>query len=239
VKDSASKKAAGRVESALRRAFDTLCATAGLVVLSPLFVSIGLAIKMEDGGPVFYSHTRIGRNFCLFGLLKFRTMVPNADRIGGPLTVGGDARVTRVGRFLRKHKLDELPQLLNVLRGDISLVGARPESERFVAMFRAQYVPILLHRPGITDPAALAFRDEEFLLQGDDTERLYTEHILPRKLELSTRYLEQRTFVSDLRIILHTLFRIVRTAGRDGSSSSNRGALTQSPPVSRPRELKH
>jgi lipopolysaccharide/colanic/teichoic acid biosynthesis glycosyltransferase len=198
------------LESLLRRGLDVTSAAIGLICLLPLFVLIGLAIKMEDGGAIFYLHPRVGRNFSRFGLLKFRTMIPNADRIGGPVTVAGDTRVTRVGRFLRKYKLDELPQLLNVLRGQISLVGPRPESERYVAMFHAQYVPILLHRPGITDPATVAFRDEESLLQGGDTETLYTKEILPRKLELSARYLEQRTFFSDVKIILQTLFRIVK-----------------------------
>lgn len=185
----------------------------GLICLSPLFVVIGLAVKIEDGGAIFYSHTRVGRNFSRFGLLKFRTMVPNADRMGGPVTVAGDARVTRTGRFLRRYKLDELPQLLNVLRGQISLVGPRPESERYVSMFHAQYSPILLHRPGITDPATLAFRDEESLLQGGDTEALYIEEILPRKLQLSAKYLEQRTLVSDMKIILQTVLRIARAPG--------------------------
>jgi lipopolysaccharide/colanic/teichoic acid biosynthesis glycosyltransferase len=205
-----SLRATPWLASSLRRGLDVVAAVIGLICLSPLFVLIGIAVKMEDGGPVFYSHPRIGQNFSRFGLLKFRTMVPNADRIGGPVTVAGDQRVTRVGRVLRKHKLDELPQLLNVVRGEISLVGPRPESERYVDMFRAQYALILLSRPGITDPATLAFRDEESLLQGNDTEAVYTEEILPRKLELSARYLEQRTLLSDVKLILRTLFRIVR-----------------------------
>lgn len=194
----------------MRRVLDVVAAVIGLVCLSPVFVLIGIAVKMEDGGPVLYSHPRIGRNFSRFGLLKFRTMVRNADRIGSPVTIAGDARVTRVGRFLRKYKLDELPQLLNVLRGEISLVGPRPESERYVNMFRAQYAFILLSRPGITDPATLAFRDEESLLQGNDTERQYIEEILPQKLELSVRYLGQRTLFSDVKLIFQTLFRIAR-----------------------------
>lgn len=198
------------VESVLRRGLDVIAAGIGLICLSPLFVLIGLAVKMEDRGPIFYSHPRVGRNFSRFGLLKFRTMVPNADRLGGPVTIAGDTRVTRTGRFLRKYKLDELPQLLNVLRGELSLVGPRPESERYVAMFRAQYAPLLFWRPGITDPATLAFRDEESLLQGQDTERLYIEDILPRKLELSAKYLEHRTLASDVKLILRTLLRIVR-----------------------------
>jgi perosamine synthetase len=195
--------------TALQRTFEVVCAATVLVLLSPLLALIGLAIKLEDGGPIFYSHPRVGKDFRRFGLFKFRSMVLDAEHMGSPLTVAGDPRVTRVGCFLRKHKLDEFPQLFNVLRGDIGLVGPRPESECYVAMFQSQYTPILLHRPGITDPATLAYRDEESLLQGADAQRLYTEKILPRKLELSLEYLQRRTFVSDLAIIARTLDRIL------------------------------
>jgi lipopolysaccharide/colanic/teichoic acid biosynthesis glycosyltransferase len=190
---------------------DCAAALAGLVALSPLGLLISVAIRAEDGGPVFYAHWRVGRNFSPFRLWKFRTMVPGADRMGGPVTVANDPRVTRVGHFLRRYKLDELPQLVNVLRGEMSVVGPRPESERYVALFRAQYARILQHRPGITDPASLAFRNEEEVLAGaGDADRLYTEEILPRKLALSVAYLRNRTLFSDLKIILQTLVRVVR-----------------------------
>lgn len=196
--------------SAIRRILDCAAALAGVALLSPLGLLIGAAIKAEDGGPIFYLHPRVGRNFSPFRLLKFRTMVAGADRMGGPVTVADDPRVTRVGRFLRRYKLDELPQLVNVLRGEMSLVGPRPESERYVRLFRARYAQILLQQPGITDPATLAFRNEEQLLAGGDSEKLYTEEILPRKLDLSAAYLANRTLLSDLNILVQTLFRIAR-----------------------------
>lgn len=192
-------------EWALRRTFDLLCAVAGLLVLFPLLAAVGLAIKLEDGGPVFYSHPRIGQGFRPFGLLKFRSMVPRADRFGGPVTVSGDPRVTRVGRLLRRTKLDELPQLINVLKGDMALVGARPEVERYVKMFRPEYTFLLADRPGITDPAAIAFRHEEELLNAANVEQRYVSHILPGKLALSTEYAQRRTFPSDIAVLARTV----------------------------------
>jgi len=171
---------------------------------------------------VFYLHPRVGRNFSRFRLLKFRTMSPGADRMGGPVTVAGDPRVTRVGRFLRRFKLDELPQLVNVVRGEMSLVGPRPESERYVALYREQYREILRHRPGITDPASLAFSNEEELLRGRDAERIYLEEILPCKLALSAAYLKNRTVRSDLKILFQTLVRIARPFRNAGPGETSR-----------------
>jgi lipopolysaccharide/colanic/teichoic acid biosynthesis glycosyltransferase len=192
----------------VRRAFDTFCAAAGLVLLSPFLGVIALVIKLEDGGPVFYRHPRMGRNFRKFGLLKFRSMVPRADKIGGPVTAAGDPRVTRVGRWLRKYKLDELPQLVNVLKGELALVGARPEVERYVDLFRSQYAEILRDPPGITDPATLAFRREEEMLRPSDVEEQYVAEILPRKLDLSLEYSRQRNLLSDLGILARTVLGI-------------------------------
>lgn len=192
----------------MRHSFDFICATLALILFSPLLALIALAIKLEDGGPVFYAHPRLGRNFRPFGLLKFRSMVPQADRIGSPVTVAGDPRITRVGRFLRKYKLDELPQLLNIIKGDIQLVGARPEFGGNVERFRAQYEILLRHRPGITDPATLAYRNEEAMFGQRDVEEVYFSEILPRKLELSLSYARQRTFRSDLALIFRTVLGI-------------------------------
>jgi lipopolysaccharide/colanic/teichoic acid biosynthesis glycosyltransferase len=197
-----------RRQSAAEHIFDVVCAAVGVILLSPLFALIGLLVKLEDGGPIFYLHPRVGKDFRSFRLFKFRSMVVNSDASQRPLTVCGDPRVTRVGRFLRKYKLDELPQLFNVIIGDMSFVGPRPESDRYVLMFKSRYDLVLLHRPGITDPATLAYRDEETLLQGDDTERAYVEKILPRKLELSLEYLQRRTFLLDLKIVALTFVRI-------------------------------
>ncbi len=187
----------------LRRAFDVMCAGIGLVLLSPLFAFIALAITLEGGSSVFYSQPRVGRGFRRFRLLKFRSMVPNSDRIS-PLTGPEDPRITRVGRFLRKYKLDELPQLVNVVKGEMQLVGARPELERYVGMFPTQYAVLLQDRPGITDPATLAYRHEEQMLQAGRVEEQYVSRILPRKLELSLEYRQRRTFLSDLTVLFRT-----------------------------------
>jgi lipopolysaccharide/colanic/teichoic acid biosynthesis glycosyltransferase len=196
----------------MRRAFEFVCAAAGLLLLSPLFALLAAAIKLEDGGPVFYAQARVGRDFCLFRLLKFRSMTPDAERRGLSITTARDPRVTRVGVHLRRYKLDEFPQLWNVLRGDMGLVGVRPEVERYVSMFRSQFAEILRQRPGITDPASLTFRNEWKLLADADVEGVYIGQILPRKLELSLEYARRRTFSSDLAVILRTLAAVLLPA---------------------------
>jgi len=188
----------------MRYLFDTICAAIGLILLSPLFALIALAIKLEDRGPVFYRQERVGKGFQNFQLLKFRSMIVDADK-KGLLTSPQDRRITRVGYWLRKWKLDELPQLINVLVGDMQLVGSRPEVPRYVEMFKDQYKTILRDRPGITDPASLAYRNEERVLHGGDLEQIYVSRVLPEKLKLSIRHAETRTFVSDLGIILRTV----------------------------------
>jgi lipopolysaccharide/colanic/teichoic acid biosynthesis glycosyltransferase len=193
----------------LNRVFDVLCAGMGLIVLSPLFCAIAVAIKFDDRGPVFYAQDRVGKGFRCFRVCKFRSMVAGADR-DGLLTASGDARVTRIGRFLRRYKLDELPQLFNVLKGDMQLVGARPEVERYVQMFRSQYAVILQDRPGLTDPATLAYPREDEILTADGTERQYIEEILPDKLKLSLDYQMRRGFVSDLGVLLRTAVGLFR-----------------------------
>jgi lipopolysaccharide/colanic/teichoic acid biosynthesis glycosyltransferase len=190
----------------IQRLFDFVCAAAGLAVVSPLLAVIAIAIKLQDGGTVFYSQWRVGRNFKAFRLHKFRSMVPDADRAGGLLTAPEDRRVTPVGRFLRRYKLDELPQLINVAKGDMQLVGARPEVDRYVRMFPDEYAAILRDRPGITDPASVAFRNEEQLFGAGDVEREYVERILPAKLKLSLNYACRRSIGSDLIVIFDTLF---------------------------------
>jgi len=194
----------------LKRAFDFLGAVLGLLVLGPLFLGIALAVKHHDGGPVFYRTHRVGRYGQLFRLIKFRTMMVDADKVGPGITASGDARITPVGRFLRRTKLDELPQLLNVLRGEMSLVGPRPEDPRYVALYTPEQRAVLAVRPGITSAASLAYRHEEQLLTGPDWERVYREDVLPDKLSIDLAYLSHRTFWSDLGLILRT----VRTAVR-------------------------
>jgi lipopolysaccharide/colanic/teichoic acid biosynthesis glycosyltransferase len=190
----------------LKRLFDVVVSSAGMVLLSPVFLAIALVIKLKDRGPVFYRAKRIGRLGKPFRLLKFRTMVVNADKIGGPSTADDDPRITRVGKFLRKHKLDELPQLINVLLGEMSLVGPRPEVAQYVEMFTEEEKEILSVRPGITDWASLWNRDEGALLAGSpDPERTYLERIRPEKIRLQLEYVRKRDFWVDLAILFRTL----------------------------------
>jgi lipopolysaccharide/colanic/teichoic acid biosynthesis glycosyltransferase len=192
--------------TAASRVFNLICAASGLIVLSPVFALVAIVIKCDDGGPVFYSQPRVGCGFRQFRLLKFRSMVVNADR-ASLLTAPDDARTTRAGRWLRKYKLDELPQLWNVVKGEMQLVGPRPEVARYLEMFLDEFAALLKDPPGITDPASLAYRREEALFSGnDDIERQYLGRILPDKLRLSLAYQKRRNFFSDLRILFKTAF---------------------------------
>lgn len=194
----------------IKGVFDRFCALAGLLVLSPLVLLIAVAIKLDSRGPVFFCHERMGLHGHTFGLYKFRSMVQDASQHGPSVTKGGDPRITKVGRFLRKYKLDELPQLLNVVCGHISLVGPRPEVKKYVDLFWEDYQHILTIKPGITDYAALEFRDEEEVLaKYTDMEQGYITEVLPRKIALYKRYVERVGFVEDIRIIFLTLWRIV------------------------------
>lgn len=188
-----------------RRLLDIVASGVGLAVLSPLFVLIGLWIKLDSPGPVFYRAQRAGKDGKLFRLYKFRSMVADADKRGPGITATGDARITRVGRFLRRTKIDELPQLINVLKGEMSLVGPRPEDPRYVALYTPEQRRVLSVRPGITSAASLAYRHEEQLLSGEDWETLYRTKVLPDKLAIDLAYLEQRTLVSDLKLIFRTI----------------------------------
>ena len=186
------------------RVFDVGCAAIGLLLLAPVFFLIALAIKWEDGGPVLFCQWRVGKDLRKFRLIKFRSMVAEpAD--GSLLTAPDDPRITRVGRVLRKYKLDELPQLVNVVKGEMQLVGVRPEMDRYVEYFHAEYEVLLQDRPGITDLATLAFRQEEKMFQAGHLEKQYVSQILPRKLQLSLRYLHARSFLSDLGILIRTV----------------------------------
>jgi FlaA1/EpsC-like NDP-sugar epimerase/lipopolysaccharide/colanic/teichoic acid biosynthesis glycosyltransferase len=190
---------------ALTRGLDLVAAGLGLLLLAPLFLVIALAVRLSSPGPVFYRAERAGRGGRPFKLYKFRSMVQDAARRGPGITVKGDARVTRVGRVLRRSKLDELPQLLNVLRGEMSLVGPRPEDPRYLAWYTPEQRQILAVRPGITSAASLHYREEDLLLAGDDPETVYRERILPHKLALELAYLRQRSLRSDLLLILCTV----------------------------------
>ena len=190
---------------AVKRCIDLVVAIVLLLVLSPVLAVAAIAVKCSGSGPIFFRQTRVGRGGKPFEILKFRTMRPT--RSPGPLITGaGDPRVTRVGRVLRRWKVDELPQLVNVLRGEMSFVGPRPEVPRYVDMFAEQYRELLAVRPGITDIASMAFRDEEILLgRSPNPEDLYVREILPRKLALSHAYVRRRSFGLDLRLIARTV----------------------------------
>jgi lipopolysaccharide/colanic/teichoic acid biosynthesis glycosyltransferase len=193
-----------------KRLFDVSVAFLGLLLLSPLFAAISLAIVVDSGLPVFYRQRRVGRHGRPFRILKFRTMRPDAD-LDGSLTVSDDPRVTRAGVFLRRHKLDELPQLANVLAGDMSLVGPRPEVPEYVAAYGdADRQVVLSVRPGMTDNASIEFRDESALLgAAADPDRVYRERIIPRKLALYRDYVGRAGLRTDAGIIIRTLWALV------------------------------
>ena len=190
-----------------KRAFDLLAAGLGLLLLSPLLLAVAVAIKLDSPGPVFYRQERVGRGGRVFRIHKFRSMTHNPVDRGPQLTVGADARITRVGAWLRRSKVNELAQLIDVLRGDMSLVGPRPEVPRYVAMYpQALRDKVLSVRPGITDFASIEFRDENALLaRSADPERSYREEVLPVKLALQARYVDEAGLLTDLRLILRTL----------------------------------
>jgi lipopolysaccharide/colanic/teichoic acid biosynthesis glycosyltransferase len=194
-----------------KRLFDLFWSTLGLLVLWPLFLIIAILIKLDDGGPVFYRQERVGYRGRPFKIWKFRTMIVNAEKVGKPLTVGRDPRITRVGYWLRKFKLDELPQLINVFLGEMSLVGPRPEVPKYVALYNAEQKRVLNLMPGITDPASIKFKDEsELLAQASDPEKFYIEKIMPEKIRLNLEYAERATLWSDFLVILRTLVHIPR-----------------------------
>ena len=190
-----------------KRAYDLFFSAIGLVLLSPLLGVLGILVVLGDGGPALYWQLRVGLRGRQFRICKFRTMVLNAERLGAQVTQDGDPRITRVGRFLRKTKLDELPQLWNVLRGDMSLVGPRPEVPRYVERYTPAQREILNLKPGITDLASLRFRNEEDLLRGAaDLEATYLNLCVPRKIELNLEYAAHANVWRDTGIILQTLF---------------------------------
>jgi lipopolysaccharide/colanic/teichoic acid biosynthesis glycosyltransferase len=194
----------------LKRAIDIVFSAGGLIILSPLLLILAAAVAFTSPGGVFYRANRVGRGGVPFKLYKFRSMVADADKRGPAVTVAGDRRVTPVGKFLRKTKLDELPQLLNVLKGDMSLVGPRPEDPRYVALYTPEQRAVLNVRPGITSLASVTYRDEESLLTGADWEKLYIETIMPAKIAIDLAYVARATPLEDVKIILRTVGAILR-----------------------------
>ena len=192
-----------------KRAFDISVSVAGLIVLLPLLLLVATAIKLDSSGPVFFSQWRVGRRFRRFGIYKFRTMIDDAFDRGLPITVGQDSRITRVGKILRKTKIDELPQLLNVLKGDMSLVGPRPEVPRYVELFRPDYEHILKVRPGLTDLASLKYSDEASILgQSANPEGDYVARLLPDKIRLAKEYIQRSSLLFDVKLIVETIIKL-------------------------------
>jgi lipopolysaccharide/colanic/teichoic acid biosynthesis glycosyltransferase len=190
----------------LKRLFDVLFSLVGLLVLSPLILALAAAIKLNSKGPVFYRGVRVGKAGKPFRIFKFRTMVPDAENLGGPSTADNDPRITKIGKRMRRRKLDELPQLINVFTGEMSFVGPRPEVQEYVDMYTPEEKEILSVRPGITDWASLWNPDEGAVLaQSDDPEKAYLEEIRPEKIRLQLKYVRERTMLKDIGIILRTL----------------------------------
>jgi len=194
----------------LKRLVDIIFSAIGLILLFPFFCIVALWVKLDTPGPIFFRQVRVGQDGKTFRIFKFRTMVADAESTGHQITVGEDLRITRSGRFLRRYKLDELPQLVNVFIGDMSLVGPRPEVPRYVEMFEDAYKIVLGVKPGITDFAAIEFSNEEEVLKKyDSPEEGYIKEVLPRKIELYKKYLEEKCFRTDIKLIILTLKKLL------------------------------
>ncbi len=195
----------------MKRIFDIIASGLGIACLSPLFLILAIWIKADSRGPVFYRQTRVGRHNRDFRLFKFRSMRPNSDRLG-LITIGGrDPRVTRSGYYIRKYKLDELPQLINVFIGDMSLVGPRPEVRKYVDMYTPEQLHVLDVRPGITSLASIRYRNEnDILAAADDPDRAYIEQVMPDKLAIDLQYVTRANLLTDIRIIFSTFSAIIR-----------------------------
>jgi lipopolysaccharide/colanic/teichoic acid biosynthesis glycosyltransferase len=189
-----------------KRIFDLTLAIPGLIVISPIWFIVALLIKVEDGGPVLFKQTRVGLNGVPFQIWKFRSMSMNSDKIGPQITIGNDSRITTIGAVIRRYKLDELPQLMNVLFGEMSFVGPRPEVLKYVSLYTAQQRKVLELTPGLTDLASIKYRREsELLALSSDPEKTYIEEIMPEKIRINLEYLTKSSVFSDILVIFNTL----------------------------------
>jgi lipopolysaccharide/colanic/teichoic acid biosynthesis glycosyltransferase len=194
----------------MKRFFDLIISFFGLVILTPVFIIIALLIKLDDNGPLLFKQRRVGKNGILFMLYKFRSMRIIEDAKEGSFEPGNTSRVTSTGKFLRRSKLDELPQLINVLIGDMSIVGPRPEVEKWVGVYPERWDRVLVVKPGITDNSSIEFRNEESLLaESEDPEKTYREIILPRKLDLYEDYVFNNSLSGDLKLIMITIYTVI------------------------------
>lgn len=195
----------------IKRVFDIFLSFVFLLVLSPFLLGIAVAIKLDSKGPVFFRQTRVTQYGRAFRIFKFRTMVSDAEKLGPQVTVKNDSRVTRTGRFLRKCRLDETPQLLNILFGDMSFVGTRPEVSKYVEAYTDEMKATLLMPAGVTSLASIRFKDEEKLLEGkDDTDRVYLEDVLPQKMKFNLEYIKSFGFFYDMKLMLQTFFAVLK-----------------------------
>lgn len=199
-----------KLNKVIKRIFDIICSSFGLICLSPMLIVVIILIKRGSDGPVFFKQIRVGENEKEFLILKFRTMVVDAEKLGKQITIGNDSRITNIGAFLRKYKLDELPQLINVLKGEMSLVGPRPEVPRYVSLYTQEQKKVLNIKPGITDLASLRYKDENDLL-GDkqDPEAFYINTVMPDKLALNLEYIEKNNIMFDIYIIIKTIVKCI------------------------------
>lgn len=201
---------AGQISSGAKRLFDVLLSAFGLVIFSPVILVIAILIKKDSEGPVFYRAKRVGKNGRIFTMYKFRTMVVNADKVGGPSTSADDPRLTKIGNLLRKYKLDELPQLINISKGDMSFVGPRPEVPSEVETYDPEVKKIILSvKPGLTDLASIADLHEEETLRGSpDPHKTYREKIQPQKIKLQLEYIKNNSFRLDIEILVKTFINV-------------------------------
>ncbi|MCG7345500.1 sugar transferase [Sporosarcina sp. ACRSL] len=194
----------------LKRMFDFLVSFIFIIILFPLFVIIAVLIKKDSDGPILFKQVRVGKNDTLFEIYKFRTMVVDAEKIGKQITVGKDSRITRSGDFLRRYKLDELPQLFNVLKGEMSFVGPRPEVPKYTRLYNEEQRNVLKVRPGITDYASIKYRREnELLARSDNPEETYIKEVMQDKLQINLEYINKRSIFEDIRIMFLTIIKIL------------------------------
>ncbi len=195
----------------IKRILDILITLIGIILFFPVIIAVSLVILISSGYPVFFLQERVGKDWKIFKMIKFRTMVKNADKMGIGISSHEDSRVTNIGKFLRKFKIDEIPQIFNVLLGDMSLVGPRPELLKYAEYYIDDYSEILKVKPGITDYASLEFRNEsELLKDSDDNEKIYLNKILPDKIKLYKKYLKEANLITDIKIIFSTFKVLIR-----------------------------
>jgi lipopolysaccharide/colanic/teichoic acid biosynthesis glycosyltransferase len=232
------RAARGSMGMSLERAFDVLVAIVAILVLGPLMLVIALAVRLESPGPVFFCQTRIGRGGRRFGMYKFRKFHRNAGNSGSPLTLHKDPRLTRVGAALMATKLDELPQLWNVIRGDMAIVGPRPESLAFADCFQDGREELLRYKPGLLGPCQIMFRNETAALpSGGDADQFYREVLFPQKAQIDLRYFESRTFASDILIIVRGVLAVCGVVARVQVPRSELGAAPTAEAGARPAVL--